>query len=65
LKLNTVNLDELFRNNVRTLANYLYVLRGCRKGHDFENWTEAEKQLAEYLSPDDMEPKSQAQNDLN
>lgn len=41
--------EPLFSQNIRTLAHYLYVLRGCQEGHALNNWIEAEKMLRECL----------------
>jgi hypothetical protein len=59
LKLRTEVLEAAFRANVRTLANYLYVLRGCKSGRDVKDWKEAEKQLEGYLKTTDKERRSE------
>ena len=41
--------------SVRELANYLYVLGGCRKGHPVDDWLEAEKRLNETIRSDGAE----------
>jgi hypothetical protein len=37
--------ESFFHQTVNELAHYLYVLRGCKEGHDVDNWIEAETQL--------------------
>jgi DUF2934 family protein len=37
--------ESPFYQNVQTLAQYLYVMRGCKEGKDLDNWLEAEAQL--------------------
>jgi len=39
------DLHALFRQTVRELAYYLFVLRGCKHGRHFDDWIEAEKML--------------------
>jgi hypothetical protein len=58
MKLSTAALQEAFRKNVKALANYLYVLRGSRKGRAKEDWKEAETQLKDFLKsdPDGAQP---------
>jgi hypothetical protein len=58
LKLNSEYLKSVFRQNIRTLAHYLYVLRGCKKGRAVENWLEAENKLKRCLDSDKDEPKA-------
>ncbi len=41
---------SFFHQTVNELAHYLYVLRGCKEGHDVDNWIEAETQLKSRLA---------------
>lgn len=43
------NVESFFHQTVNELAHYLYVLRGCKEGHDVDNWIEAETQLKSRL----------------
>ena len=42
--------ESFFHQTVNELAHYLYVLRGCKEGHDVDNWIEAETQLKSRLA---------------
>ena len=44
--------ESPFYQNVQTLAQYLYVMRGCKEGGDLDNWLEAEAQLQRYSGID-------------
>jgi hypothetical protein len=58
VKINAEYSETLFSQNVKTLAEYLYVVRGCRPGRDLDNWIEAETRLKEYL----VEPSHDSSN---
>ena len=45
-------LESELRQNVATLAHYLYVLRGCRDGRHLDDWLEAEQRLGSCLIQD-------------
>jgi len=64
LKLHSEYSESLFRENVKTLAYYLYVARGCHEGRAFEHWIEAEKQLKILLAsePESVEPPPHVAN---
>jgi len=51
--------ESLFTKNVRSLAHYLYVLRGCPEGRTLVHWIEAETQLRDYHSL--VQPSLEAQ----
>jgi hypothetical protein len=46
---------ELLRHNVQTLAQYLWVVRGCRAGEDERNWFDVENRLKRCLFDDRVE----------
>ena len=38
---------EVSREEIATLAYLLFAERGCRHGHDLEDWLEAERRLCQ------------------
>jgi hypothetical protein len=46
----------IFQENIKALAQYLYVLRGCPEGRALDHWIEAERQLKNclFLDPIDL-----------
>jgi len=44
---------SLFHQKVSELAYYLFVLRGCKEGNDFNNWIEAEARLKQQMAMSD------------
>ena len=47
-------MDDPFNINVSSLAQYLFVVRGCKEGRDVANWLEAESELKCRISEEDI-----------
>jgi hypothetical protein len=60
LKSNLDPLESSFHQSVRTLAQYLYVMRGCKEGTALNNWLEAEAQLQKYGDTESPDPATRS-----
>jgi len=60
VNINADDSESLFHENIKTLAHYLFVARGCQEGRALNNWIEAEAQLKEFLicSPTPSDPQA-------